>query len=224
MRNKLLIISALLFFTFSCSKDNEVTVVDLGMAYAGLDLGNYVIYDVDSIFYDDFNDTVITTSFQLKELVAESYTDLEGDEAFKINRYKRDYDTLPWIQTDVWNAKLTSTNYQKVEENVRYIKLIFPVRDNSKWNGNSMNNEGEQQYEYKSVDHAELVGSTNLDQVLTVLQEDDQTNLINPRIFEEKFAYGIGLVYKRSSDKERDNLSSPWRGYDITMTLNSYGN
>ena len=81
MRNNLLVIFFLALVAFSCSKENEVTVTDLGMAYAGLELGNYVVYDVDSIFYDDFNDTVITTIFQLKELVAEAYTDLEGEEA-----------------------------------------------------------------------------------------------------------------------------------------------
>lgn len=224
MRISLLVIVIASIFLVSCSKENQGIETDFGYEYAGLELGKYVVYDVDSLFFDDFTGTVDTTIFKLKEVVAESYTDLEGDEAFVIHRYRKDHDTLSWYLQDAWNAKITSSNYQKVEENIRYVKLFFPVRDNSQWNGNAMNNYPKQSYEYTEIDKQETIGNKALNAVLTVEQEDDQNNLINPRLFEEKFAKNIGLVYKRSMDLERDNLSSPWRGYDVTMTLNSYGN
>ena len=223
MRNSLLIILFFSVFVFSCSKEKETTT-DLGYSYAGLELGKYVVYDVDSIFYDDFTSSSDTTIFKLKEIVAESYIDLEGEEAFVIHRYKKYHDTLSWVLTDVWNAKRTNTNYQKVEENIRFVKLVFPVRQNSQWNGNSMNNNISQTYQYTVVDNSETVGITALNDVLTVTQDDDQTNLIHPVLYEEKFAKGIGMVYKRSMDLERNNLSSPWRGLDVTYTLSSYGN
>ncbi len=224
MRNSHFAIIILAVLAFSCSKENETVITDFGYEYAGLTLGSYVVYDVDSTHFDDFLDTVVTTSFQIKEVVAESYTDLEDEEAFVIHRYRKDHDTLNWYLQDAWNAKITSTNYQKVEENIRYVKLLFPVRDNDTWNGNVMNNNPEQRYEYTVIDNQETIGGIALNAVLTVLQQDEQDNLINPVLFEEKFAKGVGMVYKRSMDKERDNLSAPWRGYDITMTLNSYGN
>ncbi len=224
MRNSFIVILFLSVFIYSCSKENEPVDTDLGYSYAGLELGKYVVYDVDSIFYDDFTATIDTTIFKIKEVVAESYVDLEGEEAFVIHRYRKDHDTLSWVLQDAWNAKITTNNYQKVEENVRFVKLTFPVRQNATWNGNAMNSELEQRYEYTIIDNQETVGNIALNSVLTVLQEDDQTNLINPKLFEEKFAKTIGLVYKRSMDLERDNLSAPWRGYDVTMTLSSYGN
>lgn len=223
MRNLIFIsIAALLFF--ACSKEKEEVVpLDIGHNYAGLILGNYVVYDVDSLYYDDFAGTVDTFQFQIREEVAELYMDLENDEAFKINRYRKDHDTLSWYLQDVWNAKITSTNYQKVEENIRFVKLIFPVREGSNWNGNAMNNYPEERYNYVTIDQAEIIGGNSLAQVLTVSQFEE-INLIQQQLFEEKFAVDVGLVYKKSMDLVRDNLSSPWRGYDVTMTLNSYGN
>ena len=75
---------------------------------------------------------------------------------------------------------------------------------------------------YESVDVAESIGGFNLLLVLTVAQLEE-INLIEQRLFQEKYASGIGLVYKKSMDLVRNDLSSPWRGYDVTMTLNSYG-
>ena len=59
MKNSFRIILLIAIFSFSCEKDSEDNVTpDLGYAYAGLEVGQYVIYDVDSIFYDDFNSTI----------------------------------------------------------------------------------------------------------------------------------------------------------------------
>ena len=223
MRNFLFIlfISVLLF---SCKKDNNDYVTpDIGQGYSGLELGSYVEYDVDSFFYDDFTGTIDTSIFKIKEVVAESYIDLEGDEAFKIHRYKKDNDTTAWFLKDVWSAKLTSTNYQKTEENVKFVRLIFPVREGSLWNGNAMNNLSGREYKYTTIDAVENIGGNALTKVLTVYQLEN-LNLIEQQQFIEKYAKSVGLVYKKNMDLVRDNLSSSWRGYDVTYTLRSFGN
>lgn len=213
----------------SCSKKKEEDYVQpyLGHDYAGMEIGKYVIYDVDSFFYDDFTGTIDTSIYQLKEIVDDKFIDLEGDDAFKIIRYRKESDTTGWVLTDVWQSKLTTTNYQKVEENVRFIKLIFPINKNDKWNGNIKNNLEEEEYEYTSVDQSENIGGNTLANVLTVKQVEE-INLIEEKIFEEKYAKGIGLVYKKSVDltKEYNNSTGEFErslGYDITMTLSSYG-
>ncbi|PCJ26525.1 MAG: hypothetical protein COA97_05450 [Flavobacteriales bacterium] len=214
---------------FSCSKDSDDYVTpDIGHDYAGLEVGKYVIYDVDSFFYNNFNDSIDTSYYQIKEVVDSKYEDLEGEEAFKIIRYRKEIDSTNWVLIDVWNSKITQTNFQKVEENVRFVKLIFPVKDNKNWNGNSMNTGQEMIYEYTSVDNSEIVGSTSLNNVLTVLQLDN-INLVEEYYHEEKYAKGIGMVYKKNVDiskKEFDSTTGNWErtlGTDITMTLSSYG-
>ena len=172
-----------LVFVFSCSKNTETVTPDLGADYAGLEVGKYVIYDVDSITYDDFDGSIDTASYQIKETVDSKFTDLEGNDAFKIIRYRRDSENQSWSIIDVWNSKLTATNFQKTEENIKYVKLIFPANQGDNWNGNSMNNNSTKEYEYTTVNQAEVVGNIALNEVLTVLQYDSPDKLINPEIF-----------------------------------------
>lgn len=215
----------LFFFIFivSCNSDNEgVVTPNLNHNYTGLEVGKFVVYTVDSIFFNNFNNSIDTFQFHIKEKIESQFIDLEGNEAYRIERFKKQTDSLIWVLTDVWNAKLVTTNYQKVEENVRFIKLTFPIRINNDWNGNIKNTLGKQQYEYTAIHQPEIIGGFNLDSVSTVLQLDD-VNLISQNFFEEKFAANIGLVYKKELSRQRADLSSPWLGKDVTMTLFSYG-
>ncbi len=223
MTKSFLILFSIGFFLFSCSKKEEEIVIDISSEYAGLVVGKYVVYNVDSITYDDFDGSEELASYQIRETVDSKFIDLEGDEAFKIIRYRRDADTLAWNLIDVWSSKLTTTNFQKIEENIKYVKLIFPAKIDKTWNGNAMNNIGQWDYEYITVDQEEVIGGVAFGKVLNVLQLDALDNIITPQLFEEKFAKGVGMVYKRSLSRTRKSLSDPWLGYDITMTLSSYG-
>ena len=190
--------------------------------------GKYVVYDVDSFFYDNFNGMIDSSFYQIKEVVDSKFTDLEDDEAFKIVRYRKESDTTNWVLIDVWQSKLTTTNFQKVEENVRFVKLIFPINKDATWNGNILNNETDQVYDYTSVDKIETIGGNTINNVLTVNQFEE-VNLIEEKMFEEKYAKGIGMVYKKSVDltKEYNSATGEFErslGFDITMTLSSYGN
>lgn len=225
MRSSFFIFIAVLLF--SCGDDQETITPNLNYNYAGLEVGRFVVYDVTSIFYDDFTETVDTSLFQIKEVVASRFIDLEGDEAFVVNRFRKEVDSLGFVLTDVWTSKLTSTTYEKVEENERFLKLIFPIRINKTWNGNAKNNLGEVEYEFTAVHQSEIIGGNQLDSVSTVLQFEN-INLVEEEFFEEKFAANIGLVYKKSVDVDNvfDNGTGLWvrnAGIDITMTLSSFG-
>jgi len=227
MRKSFWLIFTLLILFFSCSKDEETVAPDLGHDYANLVVGKYVVYDVDSFFYDDFTGTIDTSYYQIKEVVDSEYEDLEGEIAHKIIRYRKEIDSTNWVLIDVWNSKLTQTNFQKSEENIKFVKMTFPVRENNTWDGNSMNNQGNMTYEYTSIDEAESIGGNSLTKVLTVLQFED-INLVQERFFEEKYARGVGMVYKKSLNVSKVYNSSTglWErslGTDITMTLAYYG-
>jgi len=215
---------------FSCKKDADTVVVNKGYNYAGLNVGNYVVYDVDSIFYDDFDQSTNPFYFQIKEVVDSRYIDAEGQEAYKLIRYKKDTAVSPnWELQVVWNAKITNTTYQKVEDNKRYVKLIFPVKTGKSWNGNSLNNDGAWQYEYMSVHTPEAIGNSILDSVVTVTQFDDGGEiLIQRQFYQEKFAANVGMVYKKVIDikKAFNNQTGFYEnslGVDVTYTLNSFG-
>jgi len=216
---------------FSCKKDADILKPrNLNQNYAGLTVGKYVIYDVDSTFYNvPFNITA-NYKFQLKEVVDSKYIDAQGNDAYKIIRYKKDTAvSSDWIHQVVWNATINNSNFQKVEDNIRFVKLIFPIKNNKKWNGNSMNTLSSWDYEYTSSHQSELIGNTMLDSVTTVTQFDDENEiLIQRQFYQEKYAVNIGLVYKKSVDVKKlfDSISGTFKiseGLDVTYTYNSHG-
>jgi hypothetical protein len=230
LKTTVYILLGLVLFLFSCKKDSEVVPTTKGYSYAGLTVGKYVVYDVDSIFYDDFDNSVNQYYFQIKELVQSKYIDAEGEEAYRIERYKKDTAVSPNFELQmVWNSKITPTTYQKVENNERFVKLIFPVKEGNTWNGNSLNNRDAWEYECVSAHTPEQIGGIGLDSVVTVTQFDDGDEiLIQRQFYQEKFAAKIGLVYKKVIDVEKafNNQTGFYEnslGVDVTYTLNSYG-
>jgi hypothetical protein len=226
----IVLISFILIIVLGCQKEELNEEVDFGYDYSGLVVGKYVIYDVVSIVYDDFTLTSDTSLFQIKEVVDSKYIDGTGNEAYKIIRYKRITEPNNWESLDVWSSKLTNTTYEVVEENQRFIKLIFPLKLNKTWNGNSKNNLPTWDYEYKGIDNPETIGNLQFDYITTVVQFDDENEILIQRDFaEEKYAKNVGLIYKKVIDVEKDYNPQTFlweitKGIDYTMTINSYGN
>ena len=210
-------------FFYSCKKDKNVEApVDFGYNYFPDEVGRYVIYEVDSIFQDDVSNVHDTTRYLLKELIATSFTDLSGRPTLRIERYFKYYnDTVPysamaWLGPRVWFVNRTSSELEKVEENVRYIKLVFPAMQGKKWNGNAYNIFGAQEYKITSTDQADLIGSIGFDSV-TVVNQYEENNLIKHRLEIEKFARNVGLIYKqKDSVGVQPSSSSDFPPYDDT--------
>jgi hypothetical protein len=95
----------------------------------------------------------------------------------------------------------TATTLEVVEEDIRFTKLIFPVKEDATWNGNANNTLGEWEYEYTYSDRAETINGTAFDNVLMVTQKDDKNkNAIHREYYIEKYAKEIGLVYREIKD------------------------
>jgi hypothetical protein len=228
---------------FSCKKEKQ-QAVDIGYSYYPDKAGNYIVYDVDSFYYNDFSDHVDTFKFQLKEKVESIFQDNQNRPTMRLERYVRFYDrlkpypTIPWKLRNVWAANVTPTTAEKVEENVRYTKLIFPVSSKSAWNGNVQNTEPPLNYSYAFTDLPKTIGKLAFDSVLQVNQQDE-TNLISKKFYIEKYARHVGLAYKQVIDVQSqpdgvpDSLLPIWiatpimdrvdAGIQYIMTINSYG-
>ena len=203
--------------------------VDVGYGYFPGEVGSWIIYDVDSTWWDDFTvpSTVRNYNYQIKEVIESTFLDAEGRETFRWERYKRDTVTDPWVIKDVWMANKTATTVEMVEENERFIKLIFPVKLLKIWDGNSTNTIEEWDYQYTEVDVPRTIGGLSFDSTLVVSQQD-----YNPWIyydfFEEYYAKNVGLIYKKGIHWEKDDASFSWDvdykgGFEYTFTINSYG-
>ena len=192
---------------FAACKNKTELPPDVGYAYAPVVLGKYIVYDVDSTVYDDFNKDTTYYKYRIKEKLEENYTDNQGREGIRLVRYIKMYDStvsyenIPWIVKDVWIYTKTNTTLEVVEEDVRFTKLVFPVSDKVTWNGNAHNTIGEWEYKYAYYDSQENINGTTFDKVLQVTQKDDKgLNVIHREYFIEKFAKDVGLVYKEIKD------------------------
>ncbi|MDQ3109587.1 MAG: hypothetical protein M3R17_06795 [Bacteroidota bacterium] len=204
------VLTAAFFLISSCKKDQAIP--DTGYSYFPDNIGHWCIYEIDSTIYDDFNNDTTYTRCQVKEVLESYFTDNSGRRAIRVERYYRPYiDTvpyanLPWTLSRVWAFVRTPSEAEKVEEDQRFIRLAFVPRKDKKWNGNAYNTIGEWSYKYKSVDEPYTINSMTFDSTLNVLQKVD-TNLLNYRIYNERYARHIGMIEKNVIDVADDVLA-----------------
>lgn len=230
-----LVFTGLLFS--SCDKTDEGFAVDYKYAYYPTNLGHYVIYDVDSIIFDDFTQTSDTFTYQKMHVVDSAFTDGSGRDAHKIIRYHRADSTQSWILTDVWSAVVTQNSLEVTEENQRFVKLLFPPRDAQTWDGNKYIDSvdanwwfwkpSEWEYATDAVDASATINGMQFDSTVTVMQQADST-LIEKVVSVERYAKHVGMVYKHFSVMEKNgDITRPWTnpesGFILTMRVHSYG-
>lgn len=205
----------------SCKKKTEpIEPMDVGKDYYPVTLGKYVVYDVDSIIYDEFTFDSTHYKYRIKEKIEEEFTDSENKTAYKLLRYikkfnaAKPYDSIAWSIKDVWQVNVNPTNVEVVEENVRFTKLIFPVKLGSVWDGNVRNTIGEWEYTYSYVNTKETINSVLLENVSMVTQKNFRT-LISWQYYTEKYAKGAGLVYREIIDIKHPVTSMSTSLYNI---------
>ncbi len=208
---KLFFICSVIVFIVSCKKETDMVNFDFGYNYYPDDSGSYVIYKVDSVLYNDFDPSNLKrfSSQYLKEIVTEQFTDNLGRKAKKVERFTTDSLNHPWIPFNVWYIVKNSTNVERVEDNVRYIKLTFPVSVENTWRGNKYNvvnhfpypdlkyttTNFDWNYTIKEINKNYTNGTINSDSTLTVVQVADSSNV--QKVYSvEKYSKNIGLVYK----------------------------
>lgn len=225
---KLIVLCILLtIINISCKKDADIKPLDIGYEYYPDKAGKYIIYDVDSIVMNTFTTQVDTFKFQLKEVIESVYTDNSGRPTMRLERYRKNYnkttpyDQLPWVITDVWSANRTATSVERLEENIRYVRLIFPIEKNKTWKGNIYNSLSEWNYKYTEINKATTIGGLPFDSTLTVIQINEE-NLIEKQYYREIYAKNVGLVYKQIIDVQSNLINSQPIMQRVTGGIISY--
>jgi hypothetical protein len=187
----------------SCKNEKDSFVLDFQYDYAPLDSGRYVIYDVDSIYYS-YTDVQAYDSarYQMKQEVGDTFYDNSNELNYELNLYRRTDETSPWIYDRKWIVKRNTTTFQKKEDDVWFIKLVFPPEENKPWDGNiqvpltepyKLFNDWD--YHYESVGKPFSTNTLNFDSTLTVVEVND-SNAIDKRLRKEVYAKGVGMVYQ----------------------------
>lgn len=208
-------LSVLLIFAsgiaLMCCNDPEPLTVDRGEEYFPLITGKILEYRVDSIIFDDAGSVNVLDTFSafVRERVIDAYAGTEGDTIYRVQREYRMTQDQGWIATGLWTASRSTFEGVRAEGNQRLTKMEFPLYKNRKWDPTKYVNElinipvGSElinMYSYWngeviSINQPEQIGSFAFDNVMTCMQADDD-NELERRFVLEKYAKGIGLVFR----------------------------
>ena len=202
-------------FALACGERRTIQPEPFDLAqydYFPLEIGKFVVYQVDSIVYDfaPGGGTVQDSSRTFaREVVADTLRDNTGALYFVIERYERVDANDPWLFKSASTASRTSNQAIRTENNWRYLKLVFPLDRRSEWDGNiwidksrEIEIAGERVrpftnwiYEVDSIDVPAMVGQFAFDSTLLVTEADD-INVIERRLSRVRYARHIGIVWR----------------------------
>lgn len=236
-KHKLFFSSVLLLTVFSfllipsCKDTKDTLNLEYGYEYAPIDSGHYVTYQVDSIFYS-YNGQYSrdTSSYQIKELVTDTTYDNENNLCYKLELFKRKTANDPWVTYKIWTVQQTTTKFIKTEDDLRFVKLVFPPKEEDEWNGNIyLPTTGIYEvlkdwlYIYSDVHQPYAINTFNFDSTLTVTEVDEES-LIDKRLRKEVYAKGVGMVYQEWEVLQKQNVQKDWQegpenGFRIRMRI-----
>lgn len=172
----------------------------LGYSYFPLETGNYRIYEVVDIRYT-IQDQIDSSLYYLKERTGEPFIDQAGDTAYFIYTYKRNNFLEDWYEgpVKVQTVKRSRTNLLVTADNMPTVKLVFPVKAGSTWDGNAFNTKEPQMFRYEDnlppVDFP-LAGSGKL---IRVIQNDFDDEIFFRDLQYEVYAENTGMIYHETS-------------------------
>ncbi len=128
------------FLFWACEKSEvEDLQLDYGYEFFPLEIGRSWVYQADSVIFDPApNGTRIdTVSFQIRETITDTFSNEMGGLTYRI-LYEERRAGQDWASKYVFSAERESTRAFREENNFRFIPLVFPVKENSRWQGNAL--------------------------------------------------------------------------------------
>lgn len=205
-------VSLMVFFLLlhSCKKMEVVSPLP-SVEYFPLETGYYLIYNVDSTWYDDFNLDTTHRSYQMKEYYDTLFTTSEGKLAMRIERSWRNTPSDAWSAPRAYWAYIENSYVVKVIENIPYVTLQFPLKLSTTWNRNRLGWLNEESFKYKKLFYDTLIGVIAYDSVITTQSREAYESIIDKYDFREVYGKNIGLLYQELIDIDsvyRDKVGS----------------
>ena len=228
------------FILFACAKKNELLSTVSLNEYYPLQVGKFISYNLDSTVFINFNTRDTVVRYQVKDSVDAKLTDNLGQPAYRIIRYVRKDASRSWTPNNTFMAVQTPNSIEFVENNLRFIKLVLPIKQDYTWKGNryltfdpypsygfsSAFMDG-WDYTYRDVNSSLIVGGLNYQNILTVAERDE--TLGDPKIAGtsyaektysiEKYAKNIGLIYKEFIHWEYQGNNKSFKGFGVKLTI-----
>jgi hypothetical protein len=213
---------------YACSSENlEITSERLGIAYFPLESGNFRVYEISEVLYNTQGKDKL--SYFLKEKVLDSFENFEGGESFRIERSVKLNADDPWQLDSIWSARRNDQLAVMVENNIPFVKLVFPLEEDKSWDGNILNERDQDDYTMTQVKRVYDDSLGNVyDRTVTIVQEENRDPIVQTNLRKEIYAENIGLVYKESRifdfcTVDCEFLGDTVAGRDFKMRLIEYG-
>jgi hypothetical protein len=168
---------------------------DSGEDLMPMKVGSFIVYNIDETRYSEVA-PVQKSNYQLRVSVIDSFPNDEGTVTYVLTRNKRLSASASWQNIDTWSARPSATEIVVNEQNVSFVKLSFPIKNGSKWNGNKFNTIGEDEYTVIAHNEPAVFGGISFDRTTTVLEEDNDDHIVFLDQRKSVYARGVGLVYR----------------------------
>lgn len=199
----------------SCKKDRVIVNTnggDLYQSFLPLEIGKYIIYDIDSSIWDDNKCLRYKNKSQQEYLVADTFRDNQKRLSYVINIRSRANENAAFVVNDVVYYTPGAEHMEYVEKNLRFMRLVNPVIEGTQWSGNKLIPSEDQDYGYlKNWKYTYLDvlkpfnnGAINFEKTITVSETDQVLN--NPETQPDAYAYliqsksvyafRVGLIYR----------------------------
>lgn len=217
---KLLLFSIFLSFLslYACNETLDPT--DNSCESTGLyplNIGYFISYEVTEIEHSELaeDDTI---NYQIKEVLADTFTDLAMRQAYRVERFRRENETQNWSLDSIWTVRDEGIRVVKVESNIPYVKLICPLAEELSWDGNAFNSLEEQLYVVQDLQETFNIDGELFDNSVKVIQKADTSSLLSRDFRVEVFANDIGLIYKKNEIfRYCDDAEDPCFGQDSVI-------
>ncbi|UFH52806.1 hypothetical protein [Spirosoma sp. KNUC1025] len=187
---------AVLFLLLGCQPTPTEPVMS-DHDYFPLETGRYVIYDVQQEQYA-LNSAPTLKTYQLKEVIGTTYTDVTVQTAYRLMRYRRLTESQPWQADSVWSARIINNEVVRTENGRDLVKLLLPVNGPEAWNGNRHNSSEPDDYVTRNIGLPYDVLGKQYSETVTVVEQDDSTLTMQDKRI-AVYARQIGLIYKEQT-------------------------
>lgn len=229
-----------IFLFVSCGDDTilPVSEVDRGLEYHPIGVGKFWTYQVDSLVIINAGTSTRESTNYIRESLKSSFLNPNGDTTYVLERAVGSSPLGPFSATDLWKLERTDDRLVRIEENLEFVKILFPIKEGTNWQGNQFDEQIEStvsqqkmrifkgwEYEVISDNEQAVIDGITYDSVLNI-QQAKLSTFVELRESNEYYAPNVGLIRREMQifDTQNHRPNEPWenfasRGFRMTQTL-----
>ncbi len=212
---RFIIVFGIIFVMFFSACEKQTTELNFTpiQNYFPIKSGKSITYRLDSTIFNGPNNNIISRSYTVRDVYDTTLLDNLGKISYLFKRSIRNTsDTTKWDLLLTYRVSIDSSKISVIENNLRFIKLVSPLREGLTWKGNSFINASDNtglsylegwEYTYGKPNESQLINRLPFNETINVFQRNDTIG--NP--FDKKqyssivyskeiYAKEVGLVYK----------------------------